>query len=95
MLPNLMDCDFFKKATLFDGAKSEKAFIFKLKSEPNYTFMFTCPKCSSKNEFRGELNFKEEKVDKKKIKFIAFNCKKCNSEFTVEKFKTKPVKTKE
>lgn len=92
MLPNVIDCDFFKKATLFNGGKTEKAFIFKLKSEQDYTFIFACPKCGGKNDFHSELVMKEVKEGGKKTNFIVFNCKKCSAEFNVEKFKVKKIK---
>jgi transcription elongation factor Elf1 len=91
MLPDLNNCDFFKKATLFSGAKSEKAFIFKLKSDGDYTFMFTCPGCGSKNEFKEQMAIKEVKEAGKKKNYVAFKCKKCATEFMVEKFKVKQL----
>ncbi len=90
-LPDLNNCEFFKKTTLFAGEKTEKAFIFKLKNDPQYTFLFNCPKCGAKNEFGSELNIKEVKENGKKKKYITFNCKKCAAEFMTEKFKVKKV----
>lgn len=89
MLPDLNNCDFFKKVTIFSGMKSEKAFIFKLKADSKYTFMFTCPNCGGKNEFQDEMLIKEVKEAGKKKNYIAFNCKKCAMAFQVEKFKVK------
>ena len=88
-LPDLNNCEFFKKSALSVGGKSEKAFIFKLRNDPQYTFLFTCPKCGAKNEFRSEFNLKEVKEGGKKKMYITFNCKKCATEFLTEKFKVK------
>ncbi len=88
-LPDLNNCDFFKKATLFSGEKNEKVFIFKLRLDAQYTFFFTCPKCGDKNEFKGELNMKEVKAGGKKKGYITFKCKKCATEFMIEKFKVR------
>ncbi len=90
-LPDLNNCEFFKKTTLFSGNKNEKAFIFKLKDDPQYTFLFSCPNCGDKNEFGGALNLKEVKEKGKKINYITFNCKKCSAEFLTEKFKVKKM----
>ncbi len=92
MLPDLNNCDFFKKTTLFDGGKSEKAFIFKLKSDTDYSFVFTCPKCGVQNDFKDQLVLKEIKNGRKKQKYIAFNCKKCSAGFMAEKFKVKKAR---
>jgi predicted nucleic-acid-binding Zn-ribbon protein len=89
MLPDLNNCNFFKKTAVSYGDKTEKTFIFKLKPDADYTFVFDCPKCSGKNEFKGQLVMKEIKEDGKKKKYITFECKKCGCAFTVEKFKVK------
>ena len=88
-LPDLNNCDFFKKATLFSGEKNENVFIFKLKSDAQYTFLFTCPKCGDKNESKSGLDMKEAKTGGKKTRYIVFNCKKCATEFMIEKFKVR------
>ncbi len=87
MLPSIIDCNFFKRASLMFDDKKESALIFNLKDENEYNFVFKCPKCGSSNEFKEQLNVKKIRENGKNKEFIVFYCKKCKNEYHLEKQK--------
>ncbi len=94
-LPNLNDCDYFKKGKINYGTRTESVMIFKLKGKKDYHFIFSCPKCGSKNEYDGQFVLKKMKNEEgKKADFITFSCVKCNEEFALEKFKVSGIRKK-
>ncbi|MCL5009425.1 MAG: hypothetical protein M1433_00355 [Candidatus Parvarchaeota archaeon] len=91
MFPNLNDCNYFKKSKIDYDGKEEAVMIYRLKSNPDYTFLFRCPKCGASNEFSGELVIKKVKEDKKNKEYILLSCRKCSTEFRIEKLKAAGV----
>lgn len=94
MLPNLSDCNYFKKSHITYGEKDEGVMIYRLKSSEDYTFLFTCPKCRKKNEFSGALDIRKMKMDSKKKESIFFGCPSCGSEFYIDKIKVAGMRGK-
>ncbi len=89
MLPNIVDCEFFKKGAIYSGQNTEQAFIFKLKGAKDYTFVFNCPACKKSNEFYGDFVLKKAKEGGKQKEYVTFSCKNCNAEFMMERLKAR------
>ncbi len=70
MLPNLEACDYFKRGIISynkDGNElTSRVLIFKLKESKDYEFIFDCPNCGNKNDFKGGLEIKKVKGEDKK-----------------------------
>jgi transcription elongation factor Elf1 len=94
MLPDLKDCNFFKKSHIDYNGKEEKVMIYRLASSPDYTFLFRCPNCGKNNEFDSALNLKKLREDGKNKEYIIFDCKSCGSGFRIEKLKAAGVRGK-
>ena len=93
-LPDLNDCSFFKKSTIAAGDRTERVMIYRLKTDPIFTFEFTCPSCGLKNALKAEMNLKKLRENGKNKEYIVFSCAKCSNEFKIEKFKARARKTK-
>ncbi|MGC8516624.1 MAG: hypothetical protein ACP5MT_01885 [Candidatus Acidifodinimicrobium sp.] len=86
-LPNLEDCDYFKKSTVNYDGKESRVLIYKLKTSRDYTFRFLCPKCGFENKFDSDLSTVKKKESGKNKEYISVKCKKCGTEYFIEKFK--------
>lgn len=94
-LPNLSDCDYFKKGKISYESKQESVLIFKLKGSKDYHFIFKCPKCGKNNEYDGQLTIEKMKnSDGKKSDFLTFKCNYCGETYHLEKFKVAGIRKK-
>jgi transcription elongation factor Elf1 len=93
-LPDLNDCSFFKKSIITADNKIERVIIYRLKTDPTFTFDFTCPVCGFKNAFSGKKEIRNIRENGKNKNYIIFSCKKCSTEFKIEQFKVRAPKEK-
>ena len=87
MLPAITDCNYFKRSSLVFDNKKEPAFIFNLKNEAEYNFIFKCPKCGSSNEYQEQLSVKKIRESGKNKEIIIFYCRNCDNGYRLEKQK--------
>lgn len=92
MLPDLNNCNYFKKSHIDYEGKDERVMIYRLKTSQDYTFLFKCPKCGKDNEFDDELKVRKARVDGKNKEYFFFGCKSCGTEFTIERLKAAGMK---
>ncbi|MCW1301834.1 MAG: hypothetical protein OH316_01735 [Candidatus Parvarchaeota archaeon] len=86
-LPKLEECDYFKSSQISYEGRIERVIIYKLKTNGDYTFRFTCPRCGHANRFNSSLNLIKKKEEGKSRDYISFRCEECGTDYLVEKFK--------
>ncbi len=92
MLPDLKDCNYFRKSHINYNGKEGEIVIYRLATSPTYTFVFSCLKCGKKNDFQGEMVIKKTKEGGKNKEYVLFDCKNCAEPFELQKLKAAGVK---
>ncbi|EFD92621.1 MAG: hypothetical protein BJBARM5_0673 [Candidatus Parvarchaeum acidophilus ARMAN-5] len=79
--------NFIKKSFITFDENTEKIMIYRENGDPNFHFVFDCPKCKKHNDFGGELKLDKVKIEKKMKEVYIFNCKNCGNQYFVERLK--------